>query len=236
MKTDKTMPEGAWEFNQDVTDAFDDMLTRSIPDIDEMRRGVSALAAYYLPANGTVLDIGCSRGSAIAHLLELRPDISAIGVEVSEPMLAAARERFRENDNVTILKHDLRDGLPNVKADVTLSILTLQFTPIEHRQNIMSSIRDRTSCALILVEKVLGATAEINNAMVKAYHDMKRKHGYSEEAIQRKRLSLEGVLVPVTAVWNEDLIRAAGWDHVDSFWRWMNFAGWVALTNTAAKK
>ncbi len=73
MKTDKTMPEGAWEFDQDVTDAFDDMLTRSIPDIDEMRRGVSALAAYYLPANGTVLDIGCSRGSAIAHLLELAP-------------------------------------------------------------------------------------------------------------------------------------------------------------------
>ncbi len=228
------MPEGAWTFDQSVTDAFDDMLTRSVPDIDEMRRGVTALAIDYLPENGVLLDIGCSRGSALAQVIEQRPDVSAIGVEISEPMLAAARERFADNAQVTILKHDLREGLPDVRADVTLSILTLQFTPIEYRQNLMSTIREQTSKALILVEKVLGATAEINNAMVKAYYDMKRLNGYSDDAIERKRLSLEGVLVPVTAAWNEDLIRAAGWHSVDSFWRWMNFAGWIALADPQA--
>lgn len=225
------MPDGAWEFDQSVTEAFDDMLTRSVPDIDEMRRGVTALATSYLPENGVVLDIGCSRGSALAHVIEQRPDVRAIGVEISEPMLDAARQRFADNSNVTIIKHDLRDGLPDVQADVTLSILTLQFTPLEYRQNLMATIHERTSRALILVEKVLGATAEINNSMVKAYYDMKRLNGYSDEAIERKRLSLEGVLVPVTAAWNEDLIRAAGWHSVDAFWRWMNFAGWVALTD-----
>jgi tRNA (cmo5U34)-methyltransferase len=42
-------------------------------------------------------------------------------------------------------------------------------------------------------------------------------------------LSLEGVLVPVTAAWNEYLLRSAGFSHVDCFWRWMNFAAWVAV-------
>ena len=52
---------------------------------------------------------------------------------------------------------------------------------------------------------------------------------YTQEEIDRKRLSLEGVLVPVTAAWNEDMLRREGFRNVDCFWRWMNFAAWVAV-------
>jgi len=65
--------------------------------------------------------------------------------------------------------------------------------------------------------------------MVDLYYRLKSANGYSQEEIQRKRMSLEGVLVPVTAAWNEELLRQAGFQQVDCFWRWMNFAGWVAL-------
>ena len=58
---------------------------------------------------------------------------------------------------------------------------------------------------------------------------MKRENGYTEEEIQRKRLSLEGALVPLTARMNEDMLRGAGFHEVDCFWRWMNFAGWIAV-------
>mgnify|MGYP001601651293 CR=1 FL=1 len=65
--------------------------------------------------------------------------------------------------------------------------------------------------------------------MVDAYHELKERHGYSREEIDRKRLALEGVLVPVTARWNEDMLRRAGFREVDCVWRWMNFAGWGAV-------
>ena len=65
--------------------------------------------------------------------------------------------------------------------------------------------------------------------MVESYYRLKSAHGYSQEEIERKRLSLEGVLVPVTARWNEELLYMAGFRQVDCFWRWMNFAGWVAV-------
>lgn len=95
----------------------------------------------------------------------------------------------------------------------------------------MQSIYDHTidGGALIIVEKVLGSSAKIDADMVALYYDMKTHNGYSQEQIERKRLSLEGKLVPVTAAWNEELMRMAGFKQVDCFWRWMNFAGWVAV-------
>jgi hypothetical protein len=75
----------------------------------------------------------------------------------------------------------------------------------------------------------VGATAELDSQMVARYYDLKGANGYSPEQIERKRLSLEGVLVPVTAKWNEELLHGAGFQQVDCFWRWMNFAGWIAL-------
>ena len=61
------------------------------------------------------------------------------------------------------------------------------------------------------------------------YRMKKSNSGYSIDEIDRKSASLEGVLVPVTAKWNEDMLREAGFKSVDCFWRWMNFAGWIAI-------
>ena len=113
-------------------------------------------------------------------------------------------------------------------------MLTLQFVPLEHRLRILRDAFLRTipGGAFILVEKILGASADINERMVEVYYDLKRANGYTEEEITRKRLSLEGVLVPVTAQWNEHLLLQAGYRQVDCFWRWMNFAAWVGVRDS----
>ncbi|MDX2231335.1 MAG: methyltransferase [Leptolyngbyaceae cyanobacterium bins.349] len=230
------VPNGKWQFDGDVTQVFDDMLQRSIPDYETMRQAVIDLAVKYAIADGAIVDLGCSRGENIARLLNLLPnDIRFLGIDVSEPMLQAARERFTHKLNskqVRIENFDLRHGYPVVKdVGVTLAILTLQFTPIEYRQQIVRNIYKSTRLGgcLILVEKVIGATADLDDCMVNLYYALKGQNGYSQDEIQRKRLSLEGVLVPVTARWNEELLSGAGFRQVDCFWRWMNFAGWVAV-------
>lgn len=228
---DQTMPEGRWEFDAPVAKAFDDMLARSIPDFETMRRGVTELAANHLPLKGTLLDLGCSRGGAIADLVERRPDVRYLGLEISDPMIEAARARF-DPDDVTIMKHDLREPFPTQTGfDVILAVLTIQFTPIEHRPKILSRVYQALNPGgmFILVEKVLGETDWLNDLLVARYYDLKRAHGYSDEAIERKRLSLEGVLVPITSEWNVDALGHAGFAQVDGFWRSWNFCGWVAI-------
>ncbi len=231
-----------WDFDEEVTRAFDDMLERSIPQYEVMRAAVRdvAVAFLQLEENGAeafplVLDLGCSRGEMIALLRKQGPPARFVGVDVSDPMLRAARERFAGDSNVEITQLDLRRGYPSVPlARVTLSVLTLQFIPIEYRRRVMTEIYEHTAPGgcFILVEKLLGQTSQLNEMMVARYLDMKRANGYSEEQIIRKRLALEGVLVPITARWNEELLSRAGFEAIDCFWRWMNFAAWVAVRTT----
>ena len=134
-------------------------------------------------------------------------------------------------NRVSIQSADLRHEFPGVTSSLVLSVLTLQFTPIEYRQQIIRRVFESLAPggAFILVEKILGATAKLDEAFVNLFLNIKRENGYSESQIDRKRLSLEGVLVPVTARWNEELLREEGFTSVDCFWRHLNFAGWVAV-------
>ena len=224
-----------WEFDASVVECFDDMLTRSIPQYSVMRDAVFQIAKQYVQHGTHVIDLGTSNGIALERLVDTFGENNKyIGVEVSEPMLIAAREKFAPqiaSGLVEIKSLDLRKEFPDVQASVIQSILTIQFIPIDYRQKIITECYDHLEegGVFILVEKVLGNNADITTAMGNIYRMKKSNSGYSIDEIDRKSASLEGVLVPVTAKWNEDMLREAGFKSVDCFWRWMNFAGWIAI-------
>jgi len=226
---DNVMPTGKWEFNQEVTDCFDEMLERSIPGYHDMRELVAKLGSKYLQVNTTIMDIGCSNGDAIAPFIrKFGPAYKYLCLDKSEPMINKIKERFGYID---ARLYDITNGLPEAETSVILSILTLQFTPIEYRQKIVKSAYDRLlpGGAFIVVEKVLGNTEDIDSLLVNEYYQIKAENAYTQEQIAAKRKSLEGVLVPITAKWNEELLKSAGFMKVDCFWRYLNFAGWIAI-------
>jgi tRNA (cmo5U34)-methyltransferase len=237
-KKDNHVPGEQWEFNGDVTKVFDDMLQRSIPQYDVMRQTVKDIALKYMKNGTGVIDLGCAKGDAIAHLAHMLPQVNFYGLDVSVSMLNEAEERFANQKNVKINYMDLKESVDvGEKASVILSVLTIQFTPIEYRMQIIQNIYDQLEegGALIIVEKVLGDSAELDALFRERYHALKGKNGYSQEDIARKKLALSGVLVPITAKWNESMLKSAGFRQVDCFWRWMNFAGWVAIRDEKDK-
>lgn len=223
-------PNGKWEFDAAVSGCFSDMLMRSIPYYPLMRAAIFGVGKSFAQAGTSILDLGCSNGDSLQEFVSIE-GCSFVGVDVSGPMIEEARRRFANSPRVQIFECDLRTGFPNGINSVILSILTLQFTPIEYRQQIARRAFKSLvpGGAFILVEKILGATAELDDLFVERYLKYKASNGYSQDEIDRKRLSLEGVLVPVTARWNEELLQGAGFRQIDCFWRWMNFAGWVAV-------
>jgi len=235
--------DGKWEFDAHVAECFDDMLERSIPQYELMRDLCFRIGRNFVTQGTAIADLGCSRGGALARFVDEFSGLGQrncfIGVEISQPMWEAAVQRFADNNKVTIVNMDLRKEYPRPSIlgtattgiSLTLAVLVLQFIPIEYRHMIMRRIYKSTvpGGALIFVEKVLGNTTRINTALVNEYYTLKRDNGYSDEQIERKRLSLEGVLVPITARWNEDILKESGFEEVDCFWRSLNFAGWIAI-------
>jgi tRNA (cmo5U34)-methyltransferase len=228
-------PASRWEFDEDVTRVFDDMLRRSIPQYEAMRSVVFEVGRRFVQPGTAVVDLGCSRGEALAPFVaEFGDQARYVGVDVSGPMLEACRRRFSselEAGVVSLHDLDLREGYPEVAASLTLAVLTLQFTPLEDRPRIVRAARDHTvpGGALLLVEKVTPSSTRTDRLMTELYHDLKRSQGYGEEEITRKALSLEGVLVPASAEWNQELLRDAGFAEVECLWRWLNFGAWLAV-------
>jgi len=180
---DQIIPHSKWSFDNDVTEVFDDMLLRSIPQYEVMRKAVFDLACKYQKDNTTIIDLGCSRGESIAPLVKKFGAYNRfIGIEISEPMRKAAKHRFKgliQEQIVSIENIDLRIDFPKTKASIILSVLTLQFTPIEYRLKILKNIYDSLlpGGAFIIVEKVIGASANIDLNMIDIYYNLKKDNG-----------------------------------------------------------
>lgn len=235
-KRDDVVPGTHWEFNEEVTDAFDDMLRRSIPQYEVMRQSSFDVGCAFRTPSTDIVDLGCARGDAIVPFLDRYGATNRFQLlERSQPMLEAAKERFAgwiSSGVVRVRDWDLREGLPPCSASLVLSILTLQFTPIEKRPKILGSVAHSLigGGALVLVEKCIDASPVVDDLWRTLYHEHKHlRGGYSYEQIDRKAASLEGVLVPITMRANEQLLRGAGFQHVTTFWQWMSFVGWVAV-------
>ncbi|HEY6886236.1 MAG TPA: class I SAM-dependent methyltransferase [Solirubrobacter sp.] len=65
-----------------------------------------------------ILDLGCGDGRLSALLRIRRPDAHVTMLDVSPPMLTAARQRFGDDPRAEIRVHDLADPLPSDLVDL----------------------------------------------------------------------------------------------------------------------
>ncbi len=234
---DNYKPNGKWEFNESVTSVFPDMLSRSIPGYGTMRDSVVRVAKnFFSPEkqNQYLLDLGCSRGDTIYEILdavEPKSEIVCVGVDSSQSMIATAQKLFEGWSNVDFVQSDLVDiEIFPGKYTVITCVLTAQFIPLDARQMFYEEVHKGLSAdgVFIIVEKVLGETPYSQSLLVDIYHNFKREKGYTDEQIEDKRKSLQGVLVPLRASENESMLKDAGFTNVQRFWQCLNFVGWMA--------
>jgi SAM-dependent methyltransferase len=96
-----------------------------------------------------MLDLGAGDGLATAAMIERVPVDRAVLVDFSEPMLAAARDRFNDIQlDVTVVEGDLfhpewRDGLPLQKSyDLVLSRHAIHHLPDVRKRSLYGEILD----------------------------------------------------------------------------------------------
>ena len=227
--TDKEPEIGGFNFGEETAEVFDDMLDRSVPLYREVQRMLGEIAAEFAVDGTRLYDLGCSTGITLETLMQaVDKEVTFVGVDYSEPMLDRARARIAQLDRPsTLVRADLNQGVAVENASVVVLNLVLQFIRPLYRdlliKNIYSGLNEN-GC-IIVVEKVLGNDSLFNRTFIKFYYDMKKRNGYSETEIARKREELENVLIPYRVDENIELLKKNGFAHLDLFFKWYNFCG-----------
>ena len=226
-----------FNFGAQTAAVFDDMLNRSVPFYGETQRMVGEMVADFATAESNIYDLGCSTCNtflAAGHYLSKQTPVRFIGLDSSPQMLDKAHSKLKETGfpwEYELHQADLNEGVHVHNASVVLMILTLQFVRPLHRDALLGSVfrgLNDNGC-VILVEKVLGENSTFNRLFIKYYYDLKKRQGYSDLEIAQKREALENVLIPYRLEENKQLLRRAGFRHVDVFFKWYNFCGIIAM-------
>jgi tRNA (cmo5U34)-methyltransferase len=227
-----------FEFNKEVADVFDDMLIRSVPFYMELQFVIAEIARKYYVPNTKIYDLGCSTGTTIKTIDELfgnKIGAHYVGLDASRHMLDKCKEKLAEKlERCVLVEQDLNElrryeGFKD--CSVALLVLTLQFVQPLNREKVLKKIFDsmNQNSALIVVEKVIYSDTTINQLFIEFYYEFKKRQGYSESEIYAKRESLENILVPLTEKENQQMLRRVGFREVESFFRWYNFCGILAI-------
>jgi tRNA (cmo5U34)-methyltransferase len=224
-----------FSFNKEVAAVFDDMVSRSVPYYDEMQRMSVELVRDFAVDNSNIYDIGCATGTTMALIDRAIGTTKAklIGIDNSQEMLTQAEEKL----NVLGLQHpfelkcaDIHKLVPIENASVVALLLTLQFARPLYRERIVRRLYEgiRDNGCLLLIEKITSEDTLFNRLFIDHYYDFKRRNGYSDMEIAKKREALENVLIPYRIEENIELLKNAGFHHVEVFFRWYNFCGLIA--------
>ncbi|NIP99935.1 MAG: carboxy-S-adenosyl-L-methionine synthase CmoA [Nitrospinaceae bacterium] len=226
---------GRFEFNESVARVFDDMLARSVPLYRECQDLVVDWCVRLARPGVRVYDLGCSTGTLLVRLgnaLDGRGDVHLVGLDNSASMIEKARNKLELSKvSAELVEADLESDFPFSRAGVVVLNYTLQFLPPERRHRLVEKIRRALlpGGGLLLIEKIVAESAEIQDTYTEMHHQFKRQRGYTDLEIARKKEALDRVLVPWTGEQNRALLAAAGFRAVERFFQWNNFAGFVAL-------
>jgi tRNA (cmo5U34)-methyltransferase len=225
-------------FDEQVAEVFDDMLERSVPFYKEQQALIQEVARRFYQPGTFMYDLGCSTGTTLMALAKvLGPQARLVGYDNSEPMLAKARANIASagfGDQIELRHADLNGDMAKVElsnASVVTLCWTLQFVRPLNRDTLVRAIHDgmTNGGTLLVTEKVLTNNSDVNRYFIDFYYDFKRRNGYSEGEISKKREALENVLIPYRVDENFELLRRCGFQVVETFFQWYNFAGFMAV-------
>lgn len=222
-------------FTKKVAEVFDDMVLRSIPYYIEIQRMISELSLEYALPETTVYDLGCSTGTTMIALNKVLPEnVRFVGIDNSSEMLKVCASNIN-NEGFTrpcdLINADLNKPITLKQANMAILCLTLQFVRPMNRLQLLTRIHEQLNPggSLIVVEKILSEDPVFNRSMIRYYYDFKRRNQYNEIEIAQKREALENVLIPFSLEENHRLLRDAGFQTVDTFFKWYNFTGLIAV-------
>jgi tRNA (cmo5U34)-methyltransferase len=160
-----------------------------------------------------VLDLGTGDGRLLGLLKRDRPEIVGVGVDFSEVMLDAARERFAGDERVELVQHDLSEPLPELgRFDAVISSFAIHHLEHDRKRSLYGEVFDLLEPGGVFAnfEHVASPTHRLHLAFFAAIGEPIENADPSDRLLD----------VQTQLQW----LRALGFDDVDCYWKWLEMA------------
>lgn len=202
------MPSPEWTCNEHVLRYLD-----RADEFPHRLEGESVLLAHVPEAAGRMLDLGTGDGRLLALLQVGRPQILGVGVDLSEAMLDAARERFAGDERIELRQHDLAEPLPALgRFDAVVSSLAIHHLEHERKHSLYEEVFERLEPGGVFAnfEHVASPSARLHTAFYEAIGVP-----LDEEDPSNRLLDVHSQL---------EWLREIGFEDVDCYWKWLEMA------------
>ena len=167
-----------FEFNAEVANVFDDMVSRSIPFYGEIRKIILDILSKSFEEGDRIYDLGCSTGNTLSSISKFLGERKSnlIGIDNSSSMLSVCEKKFKDQGitNIELINGDLE----NIEFQTSGSIImnyTLQFiNPLKRLELLQKIYRSlRPGGIFILSEKIKVENSEIDSLCVSSLANLR---------------------------------------------------------------
>jgi SAM-dependent methyltransferase len=184
--------------------------------------GESVLCEHVPRDAQRVLDLGTGDGRLLALLQVDRSEMLGVGLDFSELMLGAARERFADDERIDLVEHDLAEPLPPLgRFDAVVSSFAIHHLEHERKRSLYGEVFDLLEPGGVFAnfEHVASPTHCLHLAFFAAI----------DEPIENEDPSDRLLGVETQLGW----LRELGFDDVDCYWKWLEMALLIGVKPTA---
>jgi tRNA (cmo5U34)-methyltransferase len=181
----------------------------TVSSIPHLAEGDAVLVELLPSRLRRVLDIGTGDGRVIGLIREARDGVDAVGIDFSEPMLAAARERFE--GQAWFVEHNLTEPLPDLGVfDAIVSGFAVHHLPDDRKRSLYGELFEmlEPGGVFLNMEHVAPATPALNAEFLAAL-------GMTEDDPSNQLVQVEPQL---------EWLREIGFQDVDCMWKWRDLA------------
>ena len=169
-----------------------------------------------------ILDLGTGDGRLLALLQADRPEMRGVGLDFSELMLDAARDRFAGDERIELVSHDLAQPLPALGSfDVVVSSMAIHHLEHERKRALYGEVLALLEPGGVFAnfEHVASPTHRLHLAFFAAI----------DEPLEHEDPSDRLLDVETQLRW----LREHGFEDVDCYWKWLEMALLVGLKPAA---
>lgn len=177
------------------------------------REGEEVLLEHVPRDVGRVLDLGTGDGRLLALLQGDRPQLVGVGLDSSEPMLAAARDRFSSDRRIELVEHDMVHELPRLgRFDAVVSSMAIHHLEHDRKRSLYAEVFELLKPGGVFAnfEHVASPTRRLHIAFFAAIGEPPEHEDPSD-----RLLAVETQL---------EYLRDAGFTDVDCYWKWLEMA------------